>query len=730
LSLFQEFKRRNVFRAAIAYLALAWLLIEVAGTVLPGFGVPDWAFRFVVIVLALGFVPVLIFSWAYEITPEGVKREKDVVRDESITSLTARRLDFLTIGLVVVALGVLLADRLWLGRQTAQISPAQPASEQPALLNSIAVLPFANRSDRPEDVFFVDGIHDDLLTYVSQIGSIKTISRTSVMKYRDSTLSIPKIAQELGVATVLEGGVQRAGDQVRINVQLIDARTDDHLWSKIYDRQLTAANVFSIQSEIARAIAEALRAELTPEAQHRLDSVPTENLEALEAYFLGRQSMATRRVTDLAEAVDYFETAISEDPDFALAHAGMSLASALYENYSGLTGDERQVWLDKAQAAADRSLQLDPGLSTGYAASGLIKWYIGEFENSVSELRHAIRLNPNDVQAHQWLGRVLTGPMSQTEEGLVHAMKAVTLDPKSAIILADYGDGLNAAGRHDEALAQFRLAVAIEPRFSKGYRRIGQTLVGLGTMDEAISAFWKAADIEPESWVISRDLGSAYLALGDDKRAESWFEKAMTQAPGGLQQVGVYLGLLYLFRGEPDQAAEYLDAVLAEQPENQLALYMQVNLDIADGNIKRALTLYEESFPELFAVDPDVGPANHVVAIHLTALLSRTGEVEQMGRLLELAEQEIEAYAPRHLGDEAAIHALRGDDRAALEILASMDNSEKTQSWRQFVVSHPAFQSLRESPEFQALDQQFEAEMADQLIRVRAMEAREEAPVQ
>lgn len=362
MSLLRELKRRNVFRTAIAYLALAWLLTEVAGTVLPGFGVPDWAFKFVVILLALGFVPVLLFSWVYEITPEGLKRERDVVRDDSITHLTAKRLDYATIAMLILAAGVLLADHLWLDNRTdstrSRLSPEPEQSdsttgrsEATPLLNSIAVLPFANRSNLPEDAFFVDGIHDDLLTYIAQIGSIKTISRTSVMKYRDSTQSVPDIARELDVATVLEGGVQRSGDTVRINVQLIDARTDDHLWSQIYDRELTAANVFTIQSEIATAIAEALRTELTPAARQRFENAPTDNLEALEAYFLGRQSMATRTVSDLARAVEYFESATTADPTFALAYAGLSLASALYENYAGLTGEDRRAWLDSSRAA-------------------------------------------------------------------------------------------------------------------------------------------------------------------------------------------------------------------------------------------------------------------------------------------------------------------------------------------------------------------------------------------
>jgi len=735
LSFFEELKRRHVFRSAIAYLALAWLLTEVAGTLFPGFGIPDWAFRFVVIVLALGFVPVLVFSWAYEITPEGVKREKDVVRDEASAWRAARRLDKLTIGIVVVALAFIVADRFWLGSrlgQPAEVSeqtstPAEPAAEEGVELplNSIAVLPFANRSDNPKDVFFVDGIHDDLLTFISQIGSIRTISRTSVMKYRDSTLSIPEIARELAVATVLEGGVQRAGDQVRINVQLIDAHSDAHLWSQIYDRELTASNVFAIQSEIAGSIAEALRAELTPEARERIASVPTENLEALEAYFLGRQTMATRRVTDLAEAVEHFERAVALDPDFALAYVGLAYSSALYWNYASLPSEEP---LERAGKAAQRALQLDPGLAEAHTAEGLVKWYGREFEEAEEAFKRAIRLNSNEVQAHQWIGHMLGSRGGRVEEALGYSRNAVKLDPKSAIILADYGDVLNNAGRFDEALAQFQQAVRIEPRFAKGYRLIGQQAVRFGRLDQAISAFRTALDIEPGNWSMISNVGSLYLGLGDDQRAEYWFRLASKQAPGGEEQLGVNLGRLYLYRGEVERAMAYFGSAWASNPDNQIVLYYLVNHDLAEGDVAGALARYRKAFPGLLGGEPVVDGPNHVAAIQLAVIYSRTGEEELAERLLGLAWQVTQSFEPRHYEDEAAIHAMRGNDKAALDALRSLGLDIQIQAWQDFIVDHPAFEGLFDDPEFQALDEAFEAEMARQLARVREMEASGELP--
>ena len=263
MSLIAELKRRNVFRVGVAYAIVAWLLIEVSSVLLPTFKVPEWVFQAFVILVVLGFPLTLVIAWAFEMTPEGIKREAEVDRTESVRHSTGRKLDFAIIGLLAVAVVYFAVDKFVLQAEPEQaevVAEQVPAAEPIVRERSIAVLPFANRSANQEDAFFVDGIHDDILTHISRISALKVISRTSVMKYRDTTKNLMTIGEELGVATVLEGGVQRAGNQVRVNVQLIDAATDDHLWSDIYDRQLTAANIFAIQTEIATAIADALRA--------------------------------------------------------------------------------------------------------------------------------------------------------------------------------------------------------------------------------------------------------------------------------------------------------------------------------------------------------------------------------------------------------------------------------------------------------------------------------------
>ncbi len=278
-------------------------------------------------------------AWAFEMTPEGLKRETAVDPAESITRVTGRKLDFAIIGLLVIAVVFLVVDNYVLESEPEQTEVAAeqvPAAEPIAREKSIAVLPFANRSANQADAFFVDGIHDDILTHISRISALKVISRTSVMSYRDTTKNLKTIGEELGVSTVLEGGIQRAGNQIRVNVQLIDAATDEHLWADTYDRRLTANNIFAIQSEIAKTVADALRATLSPEEQDRLATVPTENLAAYEAYLLGRQRLARETAAAFAEAVDYFQQAIELDPNFALAYVGWRIATAGKSSLGGL----------------------------------------------------------------------------------------------------------------------------------------------------------------------------------------------------------------------------------------------------------------------------------------------------------------------------------------------------------------------------------------------------------
>ena len=371
MSLLKELKRRNVFKVAIAYAVTTWILLQLTDVLTQILGLPEWAPKLILLMLVVGFVPALILAWAFELTPGGIKLEKDVKRTESIAPRTGRKLDYV----IIVSLGLSLGYFIWESRfeqKTAEIELAKtaPPVEEPVVeiiepeidltaldidKNSIAVLPFANRSADAEDIYFTDGIHDDLLTQLSRIDAFSVISRTSVMEYRDTTKNLRQIAQELSVANVMEGSVQRAGDRVRINVQLIDAYTDEHLWAEIYDRELTADNLFDIQSEIAQAIANALQATLSDEEVQSVAERPTENVAAYELYLQGQRFSFGDSAIGYRSAIDLYSEALKQDPNFKQAWIGLAEAYMnAYWTYGGNLADRQS-----ARDAIDHAIAID-----------------------------------------------------------------------------------------------------------------------------------------------------------------------------------------------------------------------------------------------------------------------------------------------------------------------------------------------------------------------------------
>jgi TolB-like protein len=338
-----------------------------------------------VIVFALGFVPALIISWAYELTPEGLKREKDVVRDASITHLTAKRLDGITIGLIVVALVFLLADRLWLSPRLAEQSVASVAVVTDTLQtseheltgpqyppNSIAVLPFVNMSDDAGNEYFSDGISEELLNLLSKIPELRVISRSSAFSFKGKDFAIPTIAAQLNVAHILEGSVRKAGNQVRITAQLIDVRSDTHLWSETYDRKLE--DIFAIQDEISAAIVGALKENLGLEIEAIPSVTTAANTKAHDAYQRGRYLVVQRTPATLNGAVREFEKALAIDPDYALAHAELAMAILLSQSYRDDLTTTEAVAGARAAPHVERAMALDPNLAEAHAAAGYFLW--------------------------------------------------------------------------------------------------------------------------------------------------------------------------------------------------------------------------------------------------------------------------------------------------------------------------------------------------------------------
>ncbi len=324
---FAELKRRNVYKVAVAYAVLAWLLIQVATQVFPFFEIPNWGVRLIVLFIVIGFPIALILAWAFELTPEGIKRAEDVDLSKSVAPKTGRKLTVIIIAIVVLALSLLVF-------QLTRSHPTMSVAKPPGAPNdkSVAVLPFANLSRDPDNAYFAAGIQDEIVTRLAKITELKVISCTSTKRFKSAPDDLPAIATELGVANILEGSVQRTADEVRVNVQLIKAASDAHLWADTFDRKLT--DIFKIETEIAKTVAETLQAKLSGSEQHAIAARPTENTEAYQLYLKGRFFWNKRTAKDFSSALGYFQQAIDKDPGFALAYAGLADTYVLLSGFS------------------------------------------------------------------------------------------------------------------------------------------------------------------------------------------------------------------------------------------------------------------------------------------------------------------------------------------------------------------------------------------------------------
>ncbi|HET7065822.1 MAG TPA: hypothetical protein VFI49_16240 [Rudaea sp.] len=490
-SLIAELRRRNVIRMAGLYVVAAWLITQVTGTVLPMFDAPAWLPRSIVILLAVGFIPALIFAWVFELTPEGLKRDDQIKPEESIAPQTARRMDRMIIAVLIIALVYFAADKFALApqREAAQRAPAVAAStgvvpsaavstSDPAAVpaKSIAVLPFVNMSGDPKNEYFSDGITEEILDALTQIPGLKVAARTSAFAFKGKDQDLRKVGETLGVANVLEGSVQSAGDSVRITAQLIDARNGFHLWSEKYDRKLT--NVFAVEDEISKAIADHLK--LTLQGAQMLVTQKTSNARAHDLYLRGL-ALLPARGPGLRETKSYFEQAVAIDPDYADAWAGISFIHVLLSAYLLEPFPEA---IDQATEAAERALMLDPRSGFSHAAAASVYRNKMDFARAESEYREAIALNPGDAETYDQYAQMLSS-VGAIEQAIDIARKSVALNPLSAHPRYTLGYVLEYGHRHAEAQAELRRGLELSPAISTMRMELALAYIGSGQFAEA-----------------------------------------------------------------------------------------------------------------------------------------------------------------------------------------------------------------------------------------------------
>jgi TolB-like protein/Flp pilus assembly protein TadD len=502
-----ELKRRNVFRVGIAYAVVGWLLMQVTDTFSPALRLPEWFPSAVAFLLLLGLPIALFFAWAFELTPDGIKRDSDVDPKQSTAPQNARKLDRMIIVALVAVVIVLLLDR-YMGDQTPEVAavPEQPATETatngelPASSSivapadgktSVAVLPFINMSDDQQNEYFSDGISEELLNVLVRIQELRVPSRTSSFTFKGSEENVVEIGRKLQVDHILEGSVRKAGNRIRVTAQLIDVRSDTHLWSDTYTRELD--DIFAVQDEIAKAIVEALKLTLSLGEQQKISSHSTGNIEAYNKYLQGKYLWNKRTVQSLYAAIEILQEATALDPEYSQGWAALADAYMILPEYDFGAGDES---IPKARRALEMALELNPESAHALAVSGLLKaQYEFDWDGANADLQKAIELEPGNATAHQWYADILM-PQGRVEEAYEQLTLATIADPISVVIRHTPGYFNLWVGRLDEAEKIYMMVLEMDPYFRWTYQNLDMLYTMRGEYDKARHWATRLAEME------------------------------------------------------------------------------------------------------------------------------------------------------------------------------------------------------------------------------------------
>jgi TolB-like protein/Tfp pilus assembly protein PilF len=661
MNFFSELKRRNVYKVAVAYAVVGWLLVQVATQVFPFFEISNWAVRLVVLAIVIGFPIALVIAWAFELTPEGLKRTEEV-------DLAARppRKSYAWIYVVVIGAAFSIG-LIFIGRYTARNNASVAPTERPSGLSvpqkSIAVLPFENLSDDKNAAYFADGIQDEILTKLASIADLKVISRTSTAKYKSKPEDLRTVSQQLGVATVLEGSVQKAADKVRVNVQLIDVRADSHLWAKTYDRDIK--DVFTVESEVAQEIADSLQAKLSPAEANTLATAPTKDTAAYDLFLKGESQLRAANVSLTPESFDqaiaWYQKAIARDPNFALAMARLA-ECRLNQHWFVETFNEPE--LAEVKGTVEHALALAPDLAQAHVAHGLFYYYgYRQYEQALAEFGRALQLQPNNAQALEYSGYVYRR-QGQWQRGLDTLKKSLEQDPRNASVAGNLSQTYCILRMWQDAERGGGYALSVDPSEVIGMRALLLAILnGSGDIKRAqgvLATFPHTNDL-----ISSSASGIVPTVTGDRAYASviaRYFEAALNIWDAGAYAVAdqrrrlsakaairVLAGDFTGAQPDAEKARQLLEERLRERPNERVSMreliwvYLALKRD-ADA-LKLARQAVELLPPErdallgnsnlagLAEVEARTGAASDAIAILRRLLTIPAGETVSIARL-------------------------------------------------------------------------------------------------
>lgn len=573
---FGELKRRNVYKVTVAYLVVAWLVIQAASILLPTFEAPAWVMKAFVVFLALGFILAVSISWAFEMTPEGMKRTADVSPEElrSLPYWSKKKFAAFIVSVAVIAAGLFVFQLL---RAPTSTVPSKSDNK------SIAVLPLLNESGDPKDEYFSDGLSEELIAALAQIKELKVIGRSSSFRFKDRKEEPKTIGEKLGVTTLLEGTVRKQGERIRIVAELINAADGIELWTRTFDRELK--DIFALQQEIAGAVASSLKVTLLGANDRATAKPATENTDAHNAYLLGHYYFQRRNIEDYRKAIGYFDEAIRLDPDYAIAYAERSEAWTLSGD---LTGEGETAW-PKARQDAEKAVAIAPGLAEAHAALGWVRFFTEwKFAEGLNELTRAKELSPANPTANDLLGRVIVY-LGKLDEAEKQARYAVELDPLASSTQINLARVLFFEGKLDEADAVARKVVELQPTAASSRRF--QVLVAVQRRDGATAL--REAQLEPDPNYRRFEIALAQFVRGDRNSADVALADLIANGRGLAYQIAE----VYAVRGEKEKAFEWLQTSYDTHDTGTLGLLVDPLLRDLRGDPRYKALVAKMSFP-------------------------------------------------------------------------------------------------------------------------------------